>query len=168
MRKSMRAEYWRVAETHDREDFMQEAHYVFLKLAARYPLVEGPQHFMGLFKTAWSNHLIELAQVATRARRLVPEVQLTDDEGAVWDRETIGDFDNDGVLTIMVAQAPAEVRMVLSLFLTAPQEIFDLAQSTWRQSGRYRADGEAFVRRALGLPDTSFPLRAVFDYFGTN
>lgn len=158
-------EHWRIQRTHDWDDAMQEAHVVFLKLVAKYPLMDTPQHFMALFKTSWSRHLTDLGHKATVARALVSENSAEDEDGQTHSRESIGETENAGLLALMVSQAPAEVTSVLALFMNAPTEILELAMSAWRSRGHYRPEGEAFVCRALGLPPGSQPLRQLIEYF---
>src|ERR1700760_3791319 len=52
---------WRVESTHRREDLKQEAYIVFMRCAAKYPMLDTPQHFMSLFKRAWTNALNDLS-----------------------------------------------------------------------------------------------------------
>jgi hypothetical protein len=55
--------------------------------------------------------------------------------------------------------------MVLNLFLNAPQELLELALTTWRKNGKYRADGDKAVARMLGLPADSTPITTTRTYF---
>ncbi len=164
----LKKNHWRISNTHDREEAIQEAYIVFLRTAARYPLVETPQHFMALFKTSWANEFTDLAAKATYARQLVSEHLFEDGGGEEvwWTRAVIGDTDNDGTLGVMLRQAPREVVMVLNLFLNAPQELLELALSTWRKNGRYKADGDKAVAKMLGLPPDSTPVTDTQRYFG--
>lgn len=159
-------QHWRLARTHDRDDMMQEAHVVFLRCAAKYPIIDTPQHFMALFKTAWSNHVNDLSVKATAARALVSENLFEAEDEEVWLRDHAGELDNDGQLAVMLRQAPREVLMVLNLFLNAPQELLELATQAWVTSGRRRVDGNVMVGRLLGLDPEQDPLGKVHDYFG--
>lgn len=158
-------EMWRVKRTHTFDEALQEAYIVFLRTAARYTMVETPEHFMALFKTSWANEFTDLSNKATAARQLVPEMVMTDEEGEQYRREVAGDLENDGMLAVMIRQAPKEVLMVLNLFLNAPQELLELAMETWRRQGKYRADGDKAVARMLGLPADSKPVTQTQDYF---
>jgi DNA-directed RNA polymerase specialized sigma24 family protein len=156
---------WRVANTHDRQDLMQEGVLVFLRCAAKYSIIDTPQHFMALFKTAWAHHLNDLSVKATKARVMVSETHLDPEDGSEWNREAIGETDNAGALTLMVQQAPREVLMVLNLFLNAPQELLDLATKAWTKKGRRNANGNLIINKMLGLPDEADTLGKVNDYF---
>lgn len=162
----LKKNFWRVAATHDREDIMQEAHLVFLRVASRYPMVETPQHFMALFKRTWANEFNDLSDRATLARQLVSEHLFEEGEEETWQRDAVGDLDNDGALAVMVRQAPREVVMVLNLFLNAPQELLELALTTWRKNGNYKAEGDKAVAKMLGLPAGSTPITSTQTYFG--
>ena len=163
---SIPANLWKVDRLHTRDDLMQESYLVFVRCASKYPVIDTPQHFMALFKMAWSRHLIDLAKKTTKVRGEVSENQFDADEGAEWHRETPGDLDNEGILRTMIRQAPREVVMVLNLFLTAPAELIELAMSTWASSAGRQADPNEFVCQALGLPPGSTPIDSVRKYLG--
>lgn len=161
----LRKNYWKVERTVPRDDVMQEAHVVYLRCKRRYPDVED-KHFMALFKTAWSNHFTDLANEDTERRcEVSSSVHDDDDEHRVAYAEPCGATDNDGMLSVLVQQAPREVSMVLNLFLNAPQELLDLALSKWRENGRYLAGGSKHVTQMLGLPADLDVLKMVEDHF---
>lgn len=157
-------EHWKIARTVPRDDAMQEAYCVFLKVKRTYR-VEEPQHFMALFKTAWYRRFTDMANEDTerRAECAMP----VGADGAEFEQQ--GESDNDGALAVMIRQAPREVQMVLGLFLSAPQELLDIALSSWKAQGdrRCRAGGSLQVNRLLGLPDDQDTMRQVADYFGS-
>lgn len=157
--------FWRVERTTERADLMQDAYVVFLRLQARYTEVTEPKHFMALYKSAWSNHFTDLANADTEARVLT-QLKTRTSEGEEIDLELQGDTDNDGALSTMLRQAPREVTMVLNLFLAAPQEILDLALSSWNgPDRRCRAGGSERINKLLGLPLHLDTLQLVHDYF---
>lgn len=163
---------WRLSPTHDRDDALQDAYVAFLRCAARYPMMDTPQHFMALFKTWWTNEFNDLSVKATQARKAVPLSQLArvDENGdeVEYSKETAGALDNDGALALMVQQAPKEVLMVLNLFLTAPNELLELATKAWQEHGRYSPGGERFVERMLGLKPGTDPIQQTKEYFTLN
>jgi hypothetical protein len=160
----LKANLWKVAATHDYDDAMQEAKYCFVLCAAKYPLLDTPQHFMALFKTTLRNHFIDLAYSSSSARQLVPEE--TDAGGETRSAyDIMGDTDNNGALLTALRQAPREVLMVVNLFLNAPQELLEMAAAAWRKNGRYNADGDKAVARMLGLPADSAPVTRTRQYF---
>jgi hypothetical protein len=160
---------WRIARTHTHDDAMQEAYIVFMRCAERYPDLDTPQHFMALFKTSWRNEFTDLAYAATEAKKAVSLTELSriDDSGDEIQVRTdsVGETDNGGALALMIAEAPQEVLMVLHLFLSAPTELLELAQRTWRDRGKNSAGGERWVEKMLGLKEGSDPIRKTEDYF---
>lgn len=162
---SLSKQTWRVSSTHDRDDLRQEAYLVFLRCTARYPIIDTPQHFMSLFKTAWSRHMHDLAKKERVNHLMVPEAQLDREDETEWTRDHVGDLDNEGRLAVLIRQAPREVLLVLNLLLSAPQELLDLATASWDRRGRGAGDPEELVSRLLGLDPESRPLSAVREHF---
>lgn len=158
-------EHWKIKPTHDREDAVQEAWMVFIRCASKYPIIDTPQHFMALFKTAWSHHVVDLAAKATKARMIVSETHLDPEDGSEWSRESIGETDNAGALALMVQQAPREVMLVLNLFLNAPSELLELATRAWSAQGHRNPNGNMMINKMLGLPPEADTLGKVNDYF---
>lgn len=162
----VQANLWRVSRVRQREDLMQDAYEVFLRVAKKYPNEDTPQHFMSLFQRSWINHVHDLSNANTRQRAEVGFSRTGSEEAYEW--EPSGDTNNDGELAVMLRQAPSEIKMVLSLFLNAPQEILDLALASWRgKDRRCVAGGSARVCRLLGLPEDRDIMQEVADYFGT-
>lgn len=162
---------WRVAHTHDRDDMMQEAAMTYLRCAARYPGVE-PKHMMALYKTALRHRIDELANKNTRVGAVSCHItDIDDDEGVpLRQQEPVGATDTDGILSIMIKQAPREIAMVLNLFLTAPIELLEMAETAWAKSNRgaKKDDMNSFVRRMLGPEVGDRPVDAVRAYFLDN
>lgn len=160
---------WKIADTHDRDDFLQEAWMVFDKCSRMYPDVE-PKHFMALYKTALDRRVLNLALAQTRRRaRETPKHHQTkchlDAPQNVANSQPIGELENAGYLKRLVTQAPYEVRLVLNLFLSAPTELVGAAMLAWQHHGHPKAGGNEHVRQLLGLPEGSKPLDMVEDYF---
>lgn len=151
--------YWRVQGSMDRDDVMQESYWVYLRVARKYPEVE-PKHLMALFKTAWGNHFTDLA-LGTSAQ-MKEENTIDVPEQPI---EVIGDFENAGFLRVLVQQAPAEVKQVLSLFLSAPSEVyalfFDVNQ---REYNRYKNRNRT-INRLLGFEKNRDIMGEVNTYF---
>lgn len=166
--KFLLKQFWRVQRTMEWCDAMQEARWVFYDVRNRYPDVED-KHLMALFKTSWFNHFTDLATKDTRQRHIVHENMLVvgeDDEAAAASRtDRIGELDNEGVFSTLIAQAPREVELVLSLLLRAPQELLDLAVGAFSsKSPASRAAGSRRINKCLGLPDDYDSIGAVEDY----
>ena len=164
----MRANFFRIERTHTREEYMQEAYLVFLRVKSKYEgKVEEPKHFMSLFKRAWANELNDLANKATQERMFVAMPTTYDEDGQRGNEiEPVGDLDNDGALATLIRQAPKEVAQVLNLFLVAPQEVLDLALQSWREKDRRCSNGRsAQICRLLGMDPRVDVMGRVEEYF---
>lgn len=163
---SLAANYFRVQRTMTREDYVQEAYCVYLRITARYAEVKEAKHLMALFKTAWSNRLTDLAHDDTAQRIFVPPPTVRIDDDVVERFEPIGELDNDGALAVAIREAPAEIRAVLSLLLAAPQEMLDAVLGSWRgRDRRTKAGGSERICKLLGLPQDRDILSEVEAYF---
>lgn len=158
-----KAQFWRLQATMEWDDVMQEAYLVFLRCSNKYPALLEAKHFMALFKQAWIRHVTDLAYVDSRHRVAQAPTEMAED-GYVQER--VGDLDNDGQLAILMRQAPSEVRMVINLFLNAPQEMLDSLLSGWTgRDRRCRNGGSLRINKALGLDPKTDVLGLVEDYF---
>lgn len=157
---------WRVARTHDRDDLMQEARIVFWRCSRAYPVLDTPEHFMALYKTALRNRVHELANKNTRTPATASNDEWQE-SGNLAKREQPGDLDNDGYIATLVRQAPREVAMVLSLFLNAPAELLEIAEQSWSNGrrGSEKRDVNAMIRRFLGPAVGEQPVERVEAYF---
>jgi hypothetical protein len=157
---------WKVASSQTRDDLMQDAYIVYARVIAKYPAVSDAPHLMSLFKTAWHRHFLDLAKADTQARAVLAPLVSRDEDGREVDLDPVGATDNDGCLAVMVRQAPREVGAVLNLFMSAPQELLELALSSWQgPDKRTKARGCEKINRLLGLPPHLDSLQAVHDYF---
>jgi hypothetical protein len=161
------ANYWRVKNNMEYEDMMQEAQVVYLRLVRKYPDIDTPQHFMALFKTSWGNHFVDFTNKETNARALMYENQFQDVEDTMSNfmSSIMGDSNNNGYLLILIKEAPAEVRQVLSLFLNAPSEILDLASKAWKDGGRNQDYGNNMLCKLLGIEPGTDVIGIVQRYF---
>lgn len=161
----LKKELWRISPTHAWEDAMQEARLIFWRCRVRYPDIQEDKHLMALFKTAWTHHFTDLAKKASAGRHVVcaSDLELDEDQSPAWD--LAGSPDNEGLLLLMIKQAPAEVQTVLSLFLSAPAELLELAAQAWRASGKKKAEGNKMINRCLGLPEDRDSIGEVHRYF---
>lgn len=161
------ANQWRTRGLAEFDDLLQDGYIVFARCAARYPELDAPEHFMALYKTAWINHFNDLSVKATRIRNESAD-QLSDGESERVSADSlVGESDNDGYLSVLIAEAPREVKLVLSLFLNAPSELLDAALLGWRgKDRRCRTNGSKVICRLLGLPADLDVLQMVEDHFG--
>lgn len=156
--------FWRVADTMQWEDVMQEAYLVFMRCSNRYPVTDTPQHFMALYKRAWINHMNDLSNGSSNQKTEISDQVMTDDGPSTIDQ--VGSLDNDGYLRVLVNEAPEEVRMVLALLVNAPQELIDLAMSGWNgPDRRKKANGSQRICQMLGIPQHIDVMGMVREYF---
>lgn len=153
--------HWKIARSVPWDDAMQTAYVVFLRCKRKFPrskALNTPQAFMALYKRAWANEFTDMANADTEKRC---ELQ----EPPTPLAEPIGDLDNDGMLNIMIREAPREIQMVIALFLNTPQEVLELALSAWRDGGHNGAGGNRHIAKLLGLDPRIDTLKLVEDYF---
>lgn len=160
----LKTNYWRVARTMAREDVLQEAYVVFLRCRRKYPVIDTAQHFMALYKTAWTRQFTDFANEDTASRCVteMPRVRVDDE---LVEIDPVGDVESDGYLAVLLREAPREVSMVLNLFLSAPQEILDVALASWNgKDRRCKAGGSKRINQMLGLPTDLDVLKMTEDY----
>lgn len=164
----LKKDFWRVQRIMEWEDVMQEAYVCYMRTCGNYPDVVDAPHFMALFKRLWFTTFTNLTITATKSAHVVAHHQLITDDEDVPAADMAGSLDNDGRLAIMLQQAPAEVLSVINLMLNAPVEFLDMAASTWRKSGRNKAEGSKAINRLLGFPEDYDSVGAVHRYFTDN
>jgi len=161
---------WRISSTHEHGDAMSEAYIVFMRCVSAYPMITEGKHFMALFKTAWANEFNDLSTKASTAKiaQSFSALARVDEDGdeVGLNIDAVGSLDNDAILKMKVAQAPADVRLVLDLF-TNPNmaPVLDAALTAWSARGKHKAGGERHVERLLGLQPGTNPIEKVEKYF---
>lgn len=162
----LRANFWRVAATMQYEDVTQEAYVVFLRLAAKYGVLDTPQHFMALFKTAWFNHFTDLTHADSKHRQGVSGVagfQDSDESTSLLDLLP-GDLENAGYLATLLRQAPEDVRKALQFYLTAPAEVMITVTQVWSKKGKRASSHNQMLCNALGIEQGTDVLGQVTSY----
>jgi hypothetical protein len=160
----LKTQMWRVAGTMEHADVMQEAYLVFLRCKKAYPKLDTARHFMALYKTAWQRQFTDFANADTASRVIteMPRIRIDDD---FVEYEPMGEADNEGYLAILLSEAPREVLMVMNLFLSAPQELIEIALSSWNGSDkRCKAGGSKRINQMLGLPPDLDVIKMTEDY----
>lgn len=177
----LKQNYWRVDSHMEYEDCMQEARLLFLKVKQHYGNLDSPQHFMALYKIAMTNKFNDLATKVSKHRAELCDdsrVRYYENASNAADKDfnscclsfetdilNISDFDNDGLLAIMIEQAPSEIKLVLSLFMTAPVEVLDMFADNWKQRGKNSEFGNNHLCEILGLPEKTDIVGRVMQYF---
>lgn len=166
----IRANGWRVQSSMEFEDVMQEAHVIFLRLAAKYGLTDTPQHFMALFKTAWRNHFVDLARTDSNLRLCTLNSQMQEDEEGDYLAllESLpGDLENHGYLRMLLEDAPSDIKTVLAFFFKAPDQLLESMSTAWKLAGRRDDRGNTMLCEALGFTRGTDVIGMVSRYFNT-
>jgi hypothetical protein len=161
----LKHDYWRVQATLSWLEVLQEANIVFLRCCKKFPVDkkhDTPEAFMALFKMAWRNQFTDLSNYDSKHRVCV---HMPVDEETGEEMEVIGEVDHDGMLAIMIEQAPSEVRTVLAVMLNAPTELLDMATKSWRKRGHKEALASRHLSIMLGLDPGVDAVKIVEDYF---
>lgn len=146
--KHIRKNRWRCDRIHERDDLLQEAHLIFMKLCLKYPRVTTPGNFMALFKTSFSNYIHDRSSYLQRKQAC--HVELHQDVSDVFS-ESIGETTNSGYLAVLLSEAPDELQMALTLIAENPQLLRADPTNEPRENLNMK------LRRILGL-------RADFDF----
>lgn len=149
------ANLWRLYNRYNFDELVNEAFLVYCKVSITYAnKVDNPKWFMALYKTALSNRMHDLSKTIN---------QLVEDCEEPYKGSSLV-TSNDGYLEVLLNQAPSEISSVLSLFINAPQELLDLAFSSWKSNGGKKITGNRFLSSVLGLKDTRDMCKMVTDY----
>lgn len=132
----VRKELWRFQHiSSEFEDIISEAYCVFLKCKKAYPIIDTPQHFMALYKTALHNRFYDLAMESTYHKDVCHiEDMYSDDSGErihVLDKEHSEPFGSD--LGLLLRKAPREIEDVLKVVFEAPAEMIDMFKKPRKQ-----------------------------------
>ena len=157
----LKKNYWRVESYMTYDDAMQEAQVTFYRLKNKYGNLDRAQHFMALYRTSWVNDFNDFAILATKHRHEVCDVETDELE----QYSVSGELNNDGELSVMIEQAPSDIKLVLQLLLTAPVEVLDMFSSVWKKRGKYRDFGNEHLCEILGLEGKTDIVNKINKYF---
>lgn len=148
---------WRVDAIYDRDDLIQEAYIVYLKVASKYPGVTKSA-FRSLFKSSLINWMHDQARSKSRRVKTVPgdNIEIAAPDSA------------DPMFRVLLDEAPTELKMALEVIIQHPEKIKKLP------FGRRNLQTlNVRMRRALGfdcmeMPDhTGFQfVQALKEHFG--
>ena len=164
--------YWRVENLMEREDLMQEARMLHHELVGIYSgKVDGPHHFMALFKTSFKRHVHDLSTKNTRHKVTAasPYIEMYEDgdEVNIIDQQ-VGEVDNPGFLSSSFSDFSDEVREVLSIMLAAPVEVVELVSSAVITGKRQNLANQCICNLAGRDPDHEDLIDAVRCHFNCN
>lgn len=119
----LKQHYWKVKNILSYDDAMGEAQLQFVRTIQRLTKngneIKNDAHLMSLFKTSWSRHFITLANKASK------HITYTDMSDEAYDfvvNGLVGESDNQGFITVLMNQAPNEIKQVLALLCKIPEE----------------------------------------------
>lgn len=108
--------YPRLSPHHEFEDLLQEAYIVFLRCKRRYQgHVDNGAWFMALYRTALQNQFLRLISTA-------PRYNLIEDYAEDSIHEPIGEVENFGHFSRLLAELPKEILQQLSDAATSTDE----------------------------------------------
>lgn len=110
----IRNNLWRAPRGYEFQDLLQDGYEKFLKCFKKYPEVTEPQHFMSLYKRAFSNHLHDLSNYASHQTENVAKSS-DEEEGDDLIESAVGEYSNDGEIQNLIQNAPEHVRQVLEV-----------------------------------------------------
>jgi len=150
--KFINANLWRCDKILSKEDLLQEAYIIFMKIFERYPRVSQPNHFISLFQTSFRNYIHDHSRYMQR-KKLVHE-DTTADVSELF-TNTIGEVTHSGYLALLLDEMPEELKMALEALANQEPELYSK-----RQRGMPRENLNMKLRRILGFEDT-------FDFKGS-
>lgn len=152
----LRKNKWRYDPVYELDDLLQDAYLVFLRVLQKYPRVVEAPHFMALYKTSLMNELIDKANDNTARRTVLADGV---DPNLIVDNMACN-LGEDGAMTLLLANAPPEIRLVLSAF-ASEDHLIELRKPYRRCRGLPRENLNARIKRVLGL-DTDADLMGSF------
>lgn len=143
----------------EHEEVMQEAYIIYLRCITKYTEVTEPKHFVALFKTSWHNQFTDMAYKSSSSSC---EISSDVEESQV---EIAGDLDTSGYLSILLHQAPSEIKQVFLLFLSAPTEIYELFSDVHQRKENKYKNRNRVINRMLGFEKDRDIMSEVVSYF---
>lgn len=118
--KTARRNYWRVARWYDLDDLIQDGFMQYYRIAGKYSHVTERRHLMAIFKLTYMSWITDLANKRTREPEEITSCVLMPgaaDDTPLWDKLVTGEPEQAS-LRLVLAEAPAPVRAVLSILAT--------------------------------------------------
>lgn len=107
--KTARQNMWRVSSHIDLADLMQDGFLVWHRVSVKYPNVTNQKHRMGLFKTAFTNHIHDLSKKKSRLE-VFREADLAVPMETICEGE---DPNSDLDFAFIVQQLPSSLKRLL-------------------------------------------------------
>jgi hypothetical protein len=164
----LKKNFWRVQAHMEYQDAVQEAQLLFIHLKRKYGCLDTPQHFMALYKVSLTNEFHELANRNSKWKQEVSDSQIVDVEDFNYVdtmMNVAGDADNEGMLHVMIQQAPEEVKQVLRLFVETPIEVLEQFARALKKKGRKMEFGNRHLCHLLKIKRGTDLVGKVRQYF---
>lgn len=169
----LKKNFWRVKNAMEYEDLMGEAYLLFLELGKRYTDIDNPKWFMAMFQRCFMNRIADLSSTDSDLRKnptlsdLTPEEDSGDSSFMQFLVDSVhGDLETDGMVEIMLDQAPDEIKQTIRLILNMPSEILSKVIDTWKERGKKKELGNQMICAMLGMDHTKVNLVSdVYNYF---
>lgn len=144
--KEIERNFWRLHYLYDVDDLAQDAYLKFLQCQLRYVgVIETPEHFMALYKTAFRNHLHDLASSTITSSGIFTVGEVEESDGMIEDGQ--------GELAVLLSRAPYPLNLLFSAIETIEFNRL-LTKDRKRQSYgsvSYRETTNELFCRLLGL-----------------
>lgn len=139
MFKKARSSLWRMKDTMDLDELLQEGWLCWIKVGRKYPHITHAPHLMELFKTTFTNHIHDLAEKASRQLPTTGGIELGD----------IASFATNPDTSEVLALMPPGLAKALVALATDPR-----ALTTFRWvAGQWETPDEKLCRLAGVKPE---------------
>lgn len=149
--KVIRDNKWRYDPLLEHADLLQDAYVTFEEVKAAYPRVTEPKHFMSLYKTSLIRRLTDEATKNIKKKEFEPEVNF---DVNIFADSFIKELDNEGYLTILLHEAPADIRAALELFMN--EETIEKLREPYHKPYAKLSPRETLNDRICSMIDTSY------------
>ena len=160
-RSFVKSNRWRCDPMYDTDDLVQEAYFVFDYVAATYPRIIDPGHFMALFKRAMINKMHDRSCRYNRRKGTV-EAPISVDIYETFSGR-IGEVTNSGYVAALYAEAPEELKLVMNILAEGS---FDPPTKKNRETPVSQTITTRLCR-ALGVPEGTDPIAEIRQLLAT-
>ena len=165
--------HWKVdQQLPERDDVLQEAYCVFLKISNQYPDIDNAAWFQSMFMKSFSDRMIDCSrkQIRHKEHFADSDVLMSDGEESLsLTEQMVGDLDTEASLERLVEQADGEVAEVLRTVMNMPNEVFAMIEEAWVSRGKRKVMGNQMLCALLGKDATKTNLvKKVEDHFISN
>jgi hypothetical protein len=143
----LRRNKWRFDPIHDIDDLLQDAYCVFARVAERYPRVVEAPHFMALYKTALFNEMCDASSKNSKRKTVIADLEV---DGCELAEKMTCNLAEDGAMSLLLASAPPEVRLLLSAF-SSERHLLEMRKPYRKHRGLPRDSFNTRIKKLLGI-----------------